>query len=221
MRETKAVIFDMDGVIFDSERATYLCWKKVAEDHGLPHMDEVYRKCIGVTVEATKQICKEAYGEDFPFDRFDKEASLLYHERYDGGRLPVKEGAREILSYLKERGIPVALASSTREERVKKQLQEAELLGYFDVVVGGERVQKSKPAPDIFLFAAKQFGIPPHDCVVIEDSFNGILAADAAGMVPIMVPDMLEPDDRIRDKCRAVCRSLTEVREKIAEGSLF
>ena len=77
----KAVIFDMDGVIFDSERATYLCWKKVAEDHGLERMDEVYRRCIGVTLEVTRQICLDAYGEDFPYEQFAKEASELYHER--------------------------------------------------------------------------------------------------------------------------------------------
>lgn len=217
----KAVIFDMDGVIFDSERATYLCWKKVAEDHGLKRMDEVYRKCIGVTVEVTERICKEAYGQDFEYERFSKEASVLYHARYDGGRLPVKEGVCEILGYLKEQHIPVAIASSTREQRVTTQLQEAGLYEFFDAVVGGERVAKSKPAPDIFLFAAESLGVAPEDCVVIEDSFNGILAADAAGMIPVMVPDMLEPDETITGKCKAVCRTLTEVREKMEEKSLL
>ncbi|MBO4669008.1 MAG: HAD family phosphatase [Lachnospiraceae bacterium] len=216
----KAVIFDMDGVIFDSERATYLCWKKVAEEHGLERMDEVYRKCIGVTVEVTRQICLDAYGEDFPYEQFAKEASVLYHERYDGGRLPVKEGTREILSYLKENGIPTAIASSTRQERVVSQLDEAGLLGFFNAVVGGESVSKSKPAPDIFLFAAKKLGIAPADCVVIEDSFNGIRAAHAAGMIPVMVPDMLEPDDEIRGKCKFVCISLREVLSLMLENAL-
>ncbi len=217
----KAVIFDMDGVIFDSERATYLCWKKVAEEHGLLNMDEVYRKCIGVTVEVTERICKEAYGEDFEYERFSKEASVLYHARYDGGRLPMKEGVREILEFLKERGIPIAIASSTREERVAKQLQEASIFEYFDAVVGGDRVKKSKPAPDIFLFAAERLGAVPEDCLVIEDSYNGILAAAAAGMIPVMVPDMLEPTDSIRDKCYAVCSSLTEVRRMLEEKGLL
>ncbi|MBR5666657.1 MAG: HAD family phosphatase [Lachnospiraceae bacterium] len=216
----KAVIFDMDGVIFDSERATYLCWKKVAEEHGLERMDEVYRKCIGVTVEVTRQICLDAYGEDFPYEEFAKEASVLYHERYDGGRLPVKEGTREILSYLKENGIPTAIASSTRQERVVSQLDEAGLLGFFNAVVGGESVSKSKPAPDIFLYAAEQLGIAPADCVVIEDSFNGIRAAHAAGMIPVMVPDMLEPDDEIRGKCETVCSSLRDVLRLMQEKAL-
>lgn len=216
----KAVIFDMDGVIFDSERATYLCWKKVAEDHGLERMDEVYRRCIGVTLEVTRQICLDAYGEDFPYEKFAKEASELYHERYDGGRLPIKEGVREILSYLKENGIPTAIASSTRQNRVVSQLDEAGLLGFFDVVVGGESVSKSKPAPDIFLYAAEQLGIAPADCVVIEDSFNGIRAAHAAGMIPVMVPDMLEPDDEIRGKCETVCISLRDVLRLMQEKAL-
>lgn len=207
----KAVIFDMDGVIFDSERATYLCWKKVAEDHGLERMDEVYRRCIGVTLEVTRQICLDAYGEDFPYEQFAKEASELYHERYDGGRLPIKEGVREILSYLKGNGIPIAIASSTRQKRVTTQLDEAGLLSYFDAVVGGESVSRSKPAPDIFLFAAERLGIAPEDCVVIEDSFNGIRAAHAAGMQPVIVPDMLQPDEEITGMCVAVRKTLTEV----------
>lgn len=207
----KAVIFDMDGVIFDSERATYLCWKKVAEDHGLERMDEVYRRCIGVTLEVTRQICLDAYGEDFPYEQFAKEASELYHERYDGGRLPIKEGVREILSYLKGNGIPIAIASSTRQKRVTTQLDEAGLLSYFDAVVGGESVSRSKPAPDIFLYAAERLGIAPEDCVVIEDSFNGIRAAHAAGMQPVMVPDMLQPDEEITGMCVAVRKTLTEV----------
>ncbi|MBO4400053.1 MAG: HAD family phosphatase [Lachnospiraceae bacterium] len=207
----KAVIFDMDGVIFDSERATYLCWKKVAEDHGLERMDEVYRRCIGVTLEVTRQICLDAYGEDFPYEQFAKEASELYHERYDGGRLPIKEGVREILSYLKGNGIPIAIASSTRQKRVTTQLDEAGLLSYFDAVVGGESVSRSKPAPDIFLYAAERLGIAPEDCVVIEDSFNGIRAAHAAGMQPVMVPDMLQPDEEIAGMCVAVRKTLTEV----------
>lgn len=216
----KAVIFDMDGVIFDSERATYLCWKKVAEDHGLTGMDEVYRKCIGVTVELTKQICLDAYGEDFPYDSFDKEASILFHDRYDGGRLPVKEGVLEILTFLKNIGIPTALASSTRQERVESQLKEAGLFVFFDVIVGGESVSRSKPAPDIFLFAADRLGIDPSECVVIEDSFNGIRAAHAAGMIPVMVPDMLEPNEEIRGKCKAVCPTLTGVLGFIREKTL-
>lgn len=207
----KAVIFDMDGVIFDSERATYLCWKKVAEDHGLERMDEVYRRCIGVTLEVTRQICLDAYGEDFPYEQFAKEASELYHERYDGGRLPIKEGVREILSYLKGNGIPIAIASSTRQKRVTTQLDEAGLLSYFDAVVGGESVSRSKPAPDIFLYAAERLGIAPEDCVVIVDSFNGIRAAHAAGMQPVMVPDMLQPDEEITGMCVAVRKTLTEV----------
>ena len=217
----KAVIFDMDGVIFDSERATYLCWKKIAEDHGLAGMDEVYRRCIGVTPEVTRQICLEAYGEDFPYDSFDKEASALFHERYDGGRLPVKEGTREILTFLKNNGIPTALASSTRQTRVESQLREAGLMEFFDVIVGGESVSRSKPAPDIFLYAAEQLGAAPAGCVVIEDSFNGIRAAHAAGMIPVMVPDMLEPDDEIRGKCKAVCRTLTEVQRKMEGKDLL
>lgn len=207
----KAVIFDMDGVIFDSERATLYCWQEIAKRHGLENLEENYYKCIGVTREVTERITKDAYGEDFPYDAFAKEASILYHERYGGGRMPLKEGVREILSYLSERKLPVAIASSTRELRVREHLRDAGLLSYFSVIVGGERVGRSKPAPDIFLLAAEELGADPSGCLVIEDSFNGIRAAHAAGMQPVMVPDMMQPDDEIAGKCVAVRKSLLEV----------
>ena len=211
------MIFDMDGVIFDSERCTLQSWQVVAERHGLPNLEENYNKCIGVTREVTERIMKDAYGEDFPYDRFAKEASVWYHERYDGGRLPMKPGVRELLSYLKERNIPTALASSTREERVKEQLRDAGLLPFFQVIIGGERAKRSKPAPDIFLIAAEALGEEPSGCIVIEDSHNGIRAAHAAGMRPIMVPDMLAPDESVSLMCETIKPSLLDVLSYLEE----
>lgn len=217
----KAVIFDMDGVIFDSERAVFECWKEICAEHGIPDIEIHYRKCIGVTVEVTERIMRDAYGEDFDYCGFDKQASLLFHARYDNGRLPIKKGARELLSYLKERNIPIALASSTRSERVKQYLEAAGLITYFSHIIGGEMVSKSKPAPDIFLKAAEKLQVEPEDCVVIEDSFNGIRAAAAAGMQPVMVPDMLEPNEEIASLCVKICETLTDFQQQLEENRVL
>ncbi len=211
----RAVIFDMDGVIFDSERATFMEWKELAERYGLKDIEIPYQKCIGVNARRTKEIMLDFYGPDFPYDDYAKETSLSYHARYDGGRLPMKPGIRKLLSSLKDRGVYLALASSTRLSTVTQQLRDAGLLAYFDKVIGGDMITRSKPAPDIFLAALEGSGCEPEDCIVIEDSYNGIRAAHAAGMIPVMVPDMLEPDEEIRVLAEAVLPDLNAVREML------
>ena len=209
----KAFIFDMDGVIFDSERAEYGIWMEMAEEHQLPGMQEVYYRCIGVNREVCKRTMLEAYGEDFPFEEYAKLSSKRYQERYGNGRLPIKEGARELLSYLSRRGYPIALASSTRTEKVQSQMKAADLLQYFNVVIGGDMVSKSKPDPEIFLKASEELSVAPEQCIVIEDSYNGIRAAAAAGMHPYMVPDMLSPNEEMISLCEKIVGSLTEMKE--------
>ncbi len=208
----RAVIFDMDGVIFDSERATFDEWKALAERYGLRDIEVPYRLCIGVNNQRTREIMLDFYGQDFPYEAYAKEASVSYHAKYDGGRLPMKPGVRDLLEALKAKGLFVALASSTRSATVRQQLSDAELLQYFDRVVCGDMVTRSKPAPDIFLAAIEDTDLEPAACAVIEDSFNGIRAASAAGMIPVMVPDMLPADEEMRRLAAAVLPDLDAVR---------
>ena len=125
MRDFDAVVFDMDGVIFDSERATMDCWIELAEKYSIPDIQTPYYKCIGVNAAMTRKIIFDTYGEDFPYDRYAAEASRMYHDKYDGGRLPVKKGAREILEFLKKNDKKIALASSSKKETVISQLRDA------------------------------------------------------------------------------------------------
>lgn len=208
---TTAVLFDMDGVIFDSERAQMAIWLDLAEREGLPNMEAVYRRCIGVTMEATGKILREAYGADFPWQDFRRRTTDGYRRRYAGGKLPVKDGARELLRALKDRGVPLALASSTQGALVRQWLSEAGLLEYFDVLVTGDMVSRSKPDPEIFLTACALLHVKPKDAYVIEDSYNGIRAAHAGGMHALMVPDMLPPDAEMREKAERIFPSLWEV----------
>lgn len=211
----KAVIFDMDGVIFDSERATYNIWLEIGEKYGIKDIDIPYRKTIGTNNELTRQIFLDYYGENSPFDMYKAEASAEYHRRYDGGRLPIMRGVKELLHYLKDNGIKTAIASSTRTALVKQQVIDAGIYDYFDKLVGGDMVSRSKPEPDIFLKAAELLNIAPEDCYVIEDSHNGIRAAKQAGMKPIMVPDMMEASEEMYEKSVAVLPSLFDVIEYI------
>ena len=111
-----AVVFDMDGVIFDSERAVMQCWKELADKYQIPDIEKAVLSCTGTTMKRTREIMLEIYGEDFPYDIYAKESSAIYHSRYDGGRLPMKPGVVELLTFLKEDGKKIALASSTRRQ---------------------------------------------------------------------------------------------------------
>ena len=209
--KASAVLFDMDGVIFDSERAVLACWQEVGASFGLKGIEQVFVRCVGVNKQRTRQIFFEAYPE-LDFLRFDEAVRALFLSRYDKGRLPLKPGVREILSHLKAEKIPLALASSTRLVTVRRELDEAGLLAFFDTVVGGDTVTRSKPDPEIFLTAASRLGVEPRHCYVIEDSFNGIRAACAGGMHPIMVPDMLEPDEEMKEKAEVIVKDLFEAK---------
>lgn len=207
----EAVVFDMDGVIFDSERAVMNCWLELAQKYDIKDIEKPYFACVGTTMTRTREIMLETYGEDFPYDEYARESSLMYHEKYDGGKLPMKPGVMELLSYLKGKGKKIALASSTCRETVTNQLRWAGIIDYFDVIICGDMVAKSKPAPDIFLKACQELGVSPENTYAIEDSYNGIRAAHAGQLRPIMVPDLLEADDEMRGMAECVCDNLNEV----------
>ncbi len=212
-RDFDAVIFDMDGVIFDSERLVVECWAETAAKYNIPNIEEACAECVGINATATREKMKLRYGQDFPYDEYKAEMSALFHARYGEGRLPMKKGIKELLEFLKENDIRIALASSTREAVVKQELKDAGLLDYFDAVICGDMVSKSKPAPDIFLKAAETLQIVPERCYVIEDSYNGIRAAYSANMRPLMVPDMLPPTKEMEELSEYILPSLIEVKQ--------
>lgn len=212
----KAVVFDMDGVIFDSERAVMQCWKEVASRHNIPDIEKAILACTGTTMVRTREIMLNLYGADFPYDEYARESSAIFHSRYDGGRLPMKPGVKELLTFLKERGKKIALASSTRQQVVTDELRDAGIIEYFDRIICGDMVSRSKPAPDIFLKACEELNISPSDSYAIEDSYNGIRAAHAGGLHPIMVPDLLLADEEMQSLAEIVLPNLTSVMEYLA-----
>ena len=207
----QAVVFDMDGVIFDTERLVIEFWKEVADRHNIPDVERTCIQCLGTNRVRTREIFLENYGADFPFDPYRAEVTELFNIRYKGVPLPTKPGVRELLSYLQEQGINVGLASSTAQHLVRDEIGTAGLLPYFQTLVCGDMVEHSKPAPDIFLKACEILGADPAKSIAIEDSFNGIRSAHRAGMTPIMVPDRVQPTDEIRALASYVMPSLLDV----------
>lgn len=208
-----SVIFDMDGTIFDTERLVLDCWGRIGERHGIPGIREVFVRCIGTNKVRTQEIVFEHYGKDFPYETFSEESSVLFHEIEEKEGIPVKPGAAELLQYLSENKVPLGLASSTRLAAVTQEMRAAGLYDYFQVVVGGDLLKNSKPAPDIYLMACGRMGVLPENTYAIEDSYNGIRSAHSAGMHPIMVPDLMPATEEMRDLSEAVFEDLFRVKE--------
>ena len=207
------IIFDMDGVIFDTERMFLECVKPAAEKFGLVGIEDVAHECIGLTEVETKRLMRERFGEDAPLEAMDQEAVRIFQKRYQEEGLTVKEGAIELLEYLKAVGARIAIGSSTRHDIVEMELRGAGLLEYFDVLACGDMVEHSKPEPDVFLLAAEMLGAVSEKCIIIEDSFNGVIAARRAGATVFMVPDLLQPTEEIRAMADKVFKSLVEVKQ--------
>lgn len=215
MRDFEAAVFDMDGVIFDSERAVIECWKQIAPQYGITDIESHCIAATGLNEEATRRIFKEQYGDELPYDEMRARRRALFIEKFDQGLVPVKEGARELLKYLKDNGYKTALASSTSEGTVRRELGMAGLLDFFDYIIGGNNVTHSKPDPEIFLKAMAGLGVAPETSIVIEDSYNGVRAGHASGAFVVMVPDLLPPTDEILPLTDMVVESLTELLERI------
>lgn len=207
----KAVVFDMDGVLFDTEQLCMRSWIQVAGEWGLHDMEAVFRQCIGLNGNDTKNLVKSHFGQDFPYDEYHARTSEWFWRDVEENGLPVMAGVREILPYLQESGWKIALASSSRYEAVISHLKRAGIGEFFSVVVTGDMVEHSKPRPDIYILACERLSVEPGEAYAIEDSPNGIRSAHAAGMKPIMVPDQIQPDAEMEEKSFLICKNLFEV----------
>lgn len=204
----QSVIFDMDGTLFDTESIFQQEWNRLAGERGLSLPSSFKYEICGTSGDAMNRIIEKYYHvkDGAPIQRLCKErvARRLLES------VPEKPGCREMISFFHEKGWPLAIGSSSPAGQIRANLSVTGLLPFFDAIASGDEVSRGKPAPDIFLLAAGKLAIPPKDCYVFEDSPNGILAAAAAGMKPVMVPDLMPVTDEIRQKCFAVFDTLTE-----------
>lgn len=208
-----AVVFDMDGVLFDTERLCLRSWCEVAERRKYPDMEKVFYQCIGRSSTDSYHILMDYYGETFPYDDFRKDADTLFWQSIEEKGAPMLPYVLELLDYLKEQKIPVALASSSSRPTVERLLNRANIGNYFDLLVTGDMVKHSKPDPTIYLMACEMLGVSPKDAYAVEDSYNGIRSANSAGMKPLMVPDMIQPDAEMENLSHAILENLREVKE--------
>ena len=185
----KGVIFDVDGTLLDTERIYMAAWKEAGSKAGYEIPDEVLLMTRAISKEAAHRIYKASMGEDFNYMDLHAERVRIAEAAIAAKDDLLLPGVADTLCWLKEKGIPMAVASSTVLEKTIAHLEHAKLLHCFDAVIGGDMVEHGKPAPDIFLKAAQLLGLRPEECVVIEDSPPGIRAAHAANMIPVLIPD--------------------------------
>ncbi|MDB5536745.1 MAG: family phosphatase [Devosia sp.] len=212
LRPFEAVIFDMDGTILDTESVFKTIVFEVCTDLGFEMTDAVHTAMVGSSHETTNRLLVEAYGVSFPYTQFDERCRITMRERTHAG-VPVKTGARELLLELRERNIPMAVATSSRSPHAQTHLAAVGLIDMFQTIVTRDDVINPKPHPEPYLLAAERLGVDPLVCLALEDSPSGVRAAHAAGMQTIMVPDLVHPSAEIRALGIAIMESLDHVRQ--------
>lgn len=203
----------MDGVIFDTERMFLDAWKLIGEKYNIIDVENSAMKCIGLSQEDSMKLLMDIYGRDFPLKKYRREIWDIVDNKMKTDGIPIKIGVKEILKYISERKIPLGLASSTDTARVISSLEKAELKEYFDVIIGGDMIEHSKPDPQIYLLACKELHVDPKNAIAIEDSRNGVLSAFRAEMNPIIVPDILQPNNEMLSMAYKKFDNLLEVKD--------
>ncbi len=205
----RAVIFDMDGLMLDTERWDRAAWRQVIAAHGHTLTDEFFATLVGRRETDTAQRMREQFGPDFPFDTARAQARAHFDHWMEHRPPPLKPGLLPLLDTLQSRGIALAVASSTARSRATLRLRD--LAGHFDVSVFGDEVRQAKPHPEIYLKALALLGVSPARALALEDSPPGWAAAQAAGLTTVVIPDLLPPPPG----AAYVCNSLTELEQWI------
>ena len=216
----QAVVFDMDRLMFDSERMIQRSWDVVGVKMGFGKMGKDIYHTLGLNNAERERYFKSAYGEDFPYLEFRENyrAEVVRDTRENG--TPVKKGLYELLEVLKEKQMKLAVATSSSYENTVELLKETKVYSYFQEIVTGNMVEHSKPAPDIYQKACEKLNVLPEHALALEDSYNGIRSGYAAGMKVIMIPDLLTDSSCVDDLLFAKMESLAEGAEAFRKGML-
>jgi len=210
------VIFDMDGLMLDTEPVSKAAWARALDERGYKMHDDLYSGLLGRNITTANELMNKYYGEDFEFEPVRKLRGKYVDEHHEKNGVAMKKGLLYILDRLDQLGIKKCVATSTNWDRMEKMLREIKVFDRFDGIITGDKVKLGKPHPEAFLSAAKLVNIDPANCIVLEDSYAGVEAAYLAGMRPIMIPDMLQPDSVALSRIFAQCADLQEAAEVIA-----
>ncbi|GHT91264.1 hydrolase [Spirochaetia bacterium] len=205
-----AVIFDMDGLMLDTERPVIDLWLRAARNLGRTMHRETILRTIGIDEVSTRVILRERYGEDFPYIEIRNELFRLIHETVDKEGIAHRPGLLTMLDKLTALGVPFGVATSTDRETALWKLERANIRKLFNVITCGDEVAHGKPAPDIFLLAARRLGREPGDCIGFEDSTAGLRALAAAGIRSVFIKDLLEPPAEVLATVWRRCGDLAE-----------
>lgn len=215
-----AVIFDMDGTLFDTEVIYARAWRAAGAELHFAEIEQAIAACTGCNLKDTRRYFEENFADVISYDAFIAVRDRYYLEEIARKGIPLKPGVMETLTYLKENKIKIALGTATAMDRTRENLNKTGIADYFDGLVTGDMVKEGKPNPETFLTAAQMLGVAAEECMGVEDSFNGIRAIHAAGMFTVMVPDTVQPTEEIRALLDAECQTLFEIKpiiEKINE----
>ncbi|HEX5765074.1 MAG TPA: HAD family phosphatase, partial [Woeseiaceae bacterium] len=212
-----AVVFDMDGLMLDTEPLYKTAWQGALAELGHELDDAAYLRFVGRSTEDCENDLVSQLGEAFPLEAFRDRWPVLWRTCADEQGIAAKAGLHELIAFVRDEGLQLALATSSDSWFTELSLGCANLLGLFDVVVTGNQVTHPKPAPDIYIEAARRLAVNPRHCVALEDSEAGILAASRAGMVPLLVPDLRKPTEEAIEAAFRVLGSLHEARELLIE----
>lgn len=218
----KAVVFDMDGLMFDSERIVQYSWNKAGTLLVNQNLGEEIYHTLGFNKTKRRIYFKKLLGERFDFETFQILSSYFYYQYVRNNGLPIKLGLLELLEYLKNNEYKIAVATSSSYKNAMNHLIDAKIIEYFDVIITGDMITKAKPDPEIYITACHKLNVPANKAYALEDSYHGIKAAYNAGMKAIFVPDLLKDDSPITDYMYKRCESLLEVVDflkKVTYGS--
>ena len=217
------IIFDMDGVLIDTERMYMDCWRIAGKEFEIDEesVDKLVRDCIGLSSKDTKELCEKRLAGKVSYDEGIKRVRDIFRRKRIEEGIPVKSGAYLLLEYLKTNRIPIGLASSTSYHTIVEELTQLKMIDYFKVVIGGDMVREGKPSPLVYERACKELMLNPERTIAIEDSINGLKAAKGAGLKTIMVPDLLPYTEELEPYVDEHFDSLKGIQEALRDGELL
>lgn len=211
--DIKGIVFDMDGTMFDTELISLEAMKLTAERYGIRLNRETMLGFIGLSGSEIKRRFLKIIGSDFDYDSYRLDKIIFQDNVIAENGVPIKPGLLELLNYAREKNILCAVATSTSRDRADALIKRAGIFDYFSAIVYGDDIVCGKPAPDIFILAAEKLGLPPSQCMGIEDSKNGILAVQKSGMLSVLIPDVIKPDDTMKNAASLLYDNLFEVKK--------